>query len=243
MMARSLRVLITRPLPDARRTARALRGRGISCTLAPLTTIVLHDDLAIANQRPGGVIATSRNGIRALDHNHQCERLAHLPLYCIGDETAALARDRGFSDIRSAGGNGHDLVALIRRDPSARRAPLLYVCACERTPLVEEGLSAHGYRLIVATGYHAVPATRLADAVAADLANGKFDAVLLYSRRAAVIFKSLVINANALPGLERTTLFCLSERIAHEFEGCRQAIVVASRPTEADLLRALTAHF
>jgi uroporphyrinogen-III synthase len=61
-----MHLLITRPLPDAERTAEALRARGHTVTLAPLLRV---EPIADARFGPGpfaGVILTSANAVRAM---------------------------------------------------------------------------------------------------------------------------------------------------------------------------------
>ena len=99
-----MRVLVTRPLEDARETEAALKVRGHDAVVAPLLFVNFHDGPEMDLAGIQAILATSANGVRAL-----ARRTARrdLPLLAVGPQTAEAARESGFEDVKSADGEHH----------------------------------------------------------------------------------------------------------------------------------------
>jgi uroporphyrinogen-III synthase len=109
-------VLVTRPAPDNEATAAALRAQGFDVVLAPMLrfeTLSLEDE---TEADYAGVIATSANALRAIADNPIRARLTALPLFTVGEHTAAAARAIGFQDV---------VVGIKPRDREAAALPAL----------------------------------------------------------------------------------------------------------------------
>src|SRR4051794_13058031 len=99
------RVAITRALPEAERSAEKLRTLGAEPVVAPLLEV--KDRTFDANlSGVQALLFTSANGVRSTARKITAR---DLPALTVGDATARAARDAGFSDVRSAGG---DVTAL-----------------------------------------------------------------------------------------------------------------------------------
>src|ERR1700754_986907 len=99
-------VLVTRPQPDADATAAALQKKGVGVSLAPMLrfeAVPFQDD---ADMRYGAIILTSANALRGIEPQltdpKRLKRLLKLPVFAVGDHTAAAARDAGFAKVISA---------------------------------------------------------------------------------------------------------------------------------------------
>ena len=92
-----MRLLVTRPEPDATRTAEALRARGHDVLVAPL----LRDETIAAElgRTLCGVLMTSANAARALAAHPRRGELTRLPVFTVGARTAEAARAAGFANI------------------------------------------------------------------------------------------------------------------------------------------------
>ena len=105
------RLLLTRPEEDARETARRLEERGHQVLVTPLMVIDVLGGGPLDLNGVQALLVTSVNGLRAFMHR-QGGRVPRLPVYAVGDATARVAREMGFKDVKSAGG---DVGALARR--------------------------------------------------------------------------------------------------------------------------------
>src|SRR5271163_5157925 len=95
-------VLVTRPQPDDEATAAALRARGLEVVRAPMLRfepVAFHDDL---DANYGAVIVTSANALRGIEPHLAGSRLLKLPLFAVGEHTAAAARRVGFEKVMPA---------------------------------------------------------------------------------------------------------------------------------------------
>src|SRR5258706_15554922 len=102
-------VLVTRPDPDGESTAVALRARGFEVLLAPILRfepVAFHDD---EDAHYDAVIVTSANALRGIEPHLAGSRLLKLPLFAVGDHTAAPTRSAGFSNVIVAKGDAAGL--------------------------------------------------------------------------------------------------------------------------------------
>src|SRR4029077_7035680 len=106
-----MRVVVTRPQADSERSATALRARGHSVLVAPLMRV--EPVTADLSGGWGGGIITSAHAPSAIAANPACKVLRELPLFAVGQRSADTARQAGFSDVISAGGDVRDLLQLI----------------------------------------------------------------------------------------------------------------------------------
>ena len=104
-----MRLLITRPQPDADELAAELERRGHRCLVAPLMTIVpTVSDLPLGGVQ--ALLLTSRNGVRALA---AASARRDVPVLAVGPGTAAAAEDAGFS-VEAGAGDVSALGSLVR---------------------------------------------------------------------------------------------------------------------------------
>ena len=109
-----MKALVTRPLEDAAPLVRALADRGIETIVAPLLAIAALLDAArrLGDALIGAqaLLFTSANGARIFA---AASPRRELPVFAVGDASAAAARIAGFRTVTSAGGDVTDLAALV----------------------------------------------------------------------------------------------------------------------------------
>src|SRR5690349_13378863 len=128
-------VLVTRPHPDGEATAEALRARRFEVLLAPMLQfepVPFHDD---EQARYGAIILTSANALRAIAGELEGHRILKLPLFAVGEHTAAAAREAGFAEVISAKGDAEALRDLLLKRVKAKQlkksATLLYLAGAD----------------------------------------------------------------------------------------------------------------
>jgi uroporphyrinogen-III synthase len=230
-----VRLLVTRPQPDAERTATALRQRGHSVITAPLVRIEPLADAPI-NDRPwAAILITSANAAAAIAMHERRRALLDVPVFAVGDRSADAMRAAGFADVISAGGAVADLAHLAakRVKPSAT---LLYLAGEERAGDLAGDLRARGFAVHTAIVYRAITTATLPQGATDALAAG-LDGVLHFSRRSAESYADSARAAGALPQALAPAQFCLSEQIAAPLRRAGAATIrVAPRPNEAALI-------
>src|SRR4029434_1828997 len=101
-----MRILITRPIEDARPLADALEERGIEVLIEPLLEIRHLEDAEIDLDGVQTLLFTSANGVRAFA---ALSPRRDLKAFTVGDGSAEAARQAGFSN----GASAHDAVAAL----------------------------------------------------------------------------------------------------------------------------------
>lgn len=204
-------MLVTRPDPDASDTAARLGALGIEGVACPL---LVHQTLDVGLPEPKGFAAlavTSANALRALDERGVLARYVNLPLYAVGDRTAAMARDLGFADVTSANGAFADLAELLVHAPLD--GPIFYPAARDMSADLGKSLAPFGRMVITAEVYAMNPVAALPEGLAARL-GGEIGAALFYSKRTAQTFVRLLERDLDQPARARLAMLCLSEAVA-----------------------------
>ena len=237
-------ILVTRPHPDDETTATALRDRGFEVLRAPMLRfepVPFQDD---ADARYGAVIATSANALRAIAPHLAGSRLLQLPLFAVGEHTAAAAREAGFEQVIASKGDAgvlRDLVlAAVKSKQLKKASPLLYLAGADLARDLGGELGEKGFTVVTHTTYRMVPAPSLPREICDAFVAHEVEAILHYSRRSARAFLEAArsggveISALALPQC------CISVAVAAVLRdaGATQVTAAAS-PDENALLDAL----
>ncbi|RQH10210.1 uroporphyrinogen-III synthase [Bradyrhizobium sp. RP6] len=237
-------ILVTRPHPDNEATAENLRARGHAVLLAPalrFEPVAFHG----GSEAPyGAVLVTSANAIRAIAPQLPELGLLKLPLFAVGEHTAAAAREVGFAEVIVAGGDAaslRDKVVQSARDKMLKKkSTLLYLAGADLSRDLGGELGAEGFRVVTQTTYRMAPVKHLPREVCEGFAAHGVEAVLHYSRRSARAFldaardEGVEISALAIPHC------CLSEAVASVLrEAGASQVLVAAAPNESALFDTL----
>lgn len=237
-------VLVTRPLPDGETTAAELRARGFETVAAPMLRFEPFGFSEDGEAPYGGIIVTSANAVRAVEPSLAGSPLLKLPLFTVGEHTAAAARAAGFAKVFSAGGDAAALRDLVVETAKAKKlkkkSPLLYLAGEELARDLAGDLRERGFEVITHIAYRMVPAKDLPGEVIDGFAAGRIEAVLHYSRRSARAF----VEAARAGGVEISALAlpqcCISPAVAEIVrEAGATQVTVAARPDENALFEAL----
>lgn len=127
-----MRILVVRPEPGAAATAARLRALGHEPIVVPLLATEALD-WQVPVRLPHAVIITSAAAVRHA--GPAAADLQHLPLWCVGEATAAAARSAGWRDVAVGPGTlqglldqlaatgPHDLLHLAGEDRTAVSVP------------------------------------------------------------------------------------------------------------------------
>ena len=235
--APALRVLLTRPRRDSEETARLLSSHNIASVIAPLIEI---GDIAGATLDLAGVqamLVTSANGARAL-----ARAMAHrdIPVFAVGDASAAAAREKGFSRVTSADGDVVALATLVRNKLAPENGALLHAAGSAVAGDLAGELGAHGFVVHRCQIYRAQAVDALPETARRALKEDMIDTALFYSPRTAALFVQLVVAAGLVPKCRRIVAGCLSPAVAEAAAALPFAeIRTAETPDQASLLSAV----
>jgi uroporphyrinogen-III synthase len=237
-------ILVTRPHPDNEATSENLRARGHVVLLAPVLKFEPVAFLDESETSYSAVIVTSANAIRGVAPQLRDLGLLELPVFAVGEHTAAAARDAGFAEVVVAGGDAaalRDKVMQSARDKRLKKkSTLLYLAGADLSRDLGGELGAEGFNVVTQTTYRMAPVKLLPRDVCEGFATHGIEAVLHYSRRSARAFleaardEGVEISALAIPQC------CLSETVAGVLrEAGASRVLVAATPDENALFDTL----
>lgn len=228
-----MRILITRPIEDAKPLADALAERGLEVLIEPLLEIRHLDDAAMDLDEVRALLFTSANGVRAFA---ALSPRRDLRAFTVGDGSAEAARQAGFADVESAKGDIEALAALVVDRMKPEDGILFHAAGTVTAGDLKARLEGLGYRVRRAQLYEARIATALSTETRANLTLGGIDAVLLFSPRTAATFAELWRAAGA-PSLAPVQAICLSAAVAREIGSLGWAgVEIADRPDLPSML-------
>ncbi len=143
---------------------------------------------------PKRIIATSRNGLRALGASAALAAALKLPVFTVGPGTTDLARELEFRRVIGSAGAARDLVPLIAAEADPAKGPLVHVAGEVIAFDIAAALAKSGFEVRSLTAYRALAAASLSSQTARKIADGALDAVILMSPRSADIFAQLVAD-------------------------------------------------
>ena len=232
-------ILVTRPHPDDETTAASLRARGFDVLRAPMLRfepVAFHEDM---NARYSAVIVTSANALRGIEPHLKGHRMLELPLFAVGEQTAAAARRAGFTHVVSANGDAANLRDLVLASLKAKElkkaSTLLYLAGAEIARDLASELEESGFRVVTQTTYRMIAVKSLPRETCDAFAANQVEAVLHYSQRSVRAF----LDAARAAGVEISALAipqcCISAAVASVVRdvGATQVVVAATRKENA----------
>lgn len=235
-----MRILNTRPQPDAVALTAALSALGHEVTEAPLLEFVFRTGAVLDLDGIQAALATSANGVRALA---RATEVRDLPLFAVGDATAGVARELGFANVTSAAGDVETLAAVVTGSLDPADGALLHTAGTKVAGDLSGALEAAGFDVRRAVLYEARTAEALPEAAVSVLRKGTADAIVFFSPRTARTFVRLVGDAGLTGACEMLDAYCLSEAVAAEVAGLSwRGVHVADRPEQDSLLARLSAR-
>ena len=225
-----MKLIITRPQIDAAPLAERLKALGHSVVIAPVLDIVPRLNVAIPHLPYQAICLSSANGMRclnvALDQS--------IPVFAVGEQSAIVARVRGFQHVEAKGGDVDGLVRHIKAKLKPDDGPLLYLSGAETSGDLEGQLTRLGYKVIRAITYDAHACALDQHTAAIQSSNG----VLLYSPRTAKLWLGELERLNLVKAGQNLSYFCLSQQVAKILpQNWHKS--VAKSPTEESLLALL----
>jgi uroporphyrinogen-III synthase len=232
-----MRVLVTRPLEDSQRTARALSERGHEAVVAPLFEInyLAGPEPPLAGVQ--AVLATSGSGVRGFARRTVRR---DIPLFAVGARTAATAEQEGFCYIRDAESDAAALAALVHAELRPEAGALLHAAGTNASPVLSAALAKAGFDIRTCALYDTIEAEELPAAASDALRSNMLDAVLIYSPRSARLFADRVKRAGLASSCAGLLACCISPETAEASEGLSFAeLRTAAHPNQDSLLALL----
>jgi uroporphyrinogen-III synthase len=235
-----VRVLVTRPEPDAEEQADELRALGVEPVCQPLMTCidVPWDRGLLA--RAAGLIVTSRNALRQIGG---AGAAIDLPVFAVGEATRAEAVRLGFRDVRVGEGTGEALARTIRETWRPGR-PLLHLTGEHQAYPLAHALTGAGITVETVIAYRMEERRTFDPGVIEAYRRATLDGVILMSPRTACLYVKLCRAAGLSAEMEAVHAFCFSDQIARRLMQDAPAVPysTAARPEKQALLDLVGHH-
>ncbi len=226
-----MKLIITRPRADAVPLAEQLTRLGHQAFIHPLLDVVPRAGVKVPQKTYQAICITSANGLaNAAIPSH----LSATPLLCVGPQSAAAAKAKGFVNVSAQGGDVAGLSAWIMQHLKPHDGPLLYLSGAATSGDLEGHLTRAGYDVDRVISYDAEAVTPVELAGTLRIADG----VLLYSPRTATLWVEQVEKAEAHQHIGKIMHYCLSPAVAAKLPQNWQKRVAQS-PDEMAMLALL----
>ena len=233
-----MHILLTRPRDQAEEMAAELKSLGHEIIVSPLLKrqiLEISADLHGA----GALVFTSLNGVAAVDGRIP-EELLTVPVFAIGERTAAAAEEAGFKNLIVGPGRARGLLPLIIGFEGEIAGPIVHVSGQDVRTDMAALLNAAGRSAKRLTAYRMVARSGLSHRAASALREGQLDAVLFFSPRSAELFVTLMQAEGLAAGAERVVAVALSDAVAEPLKRLQWAVIrIAARPDRRAMLELL----
>lgn len=211
-----MRLLVTRPEPDAATLKAQLIGMGHEVLVEPLLNVVFHaiDNHEIDLEEAQALIATSRNGVRALGRSPFLQAAIELPIYVVGPGTAGTARALGFKHVVQGPRDARALVGFIADHAQVNAGSLVYLAGAQKAVDLGGELRHLGFHVQEPVVYAVKAAKQLSPPIVARFAADEIDGVILLSPQTAKIYVQLVLAHKVGSKALNAKHYCLSAAVA-----------------------------
>lgn len=232
-----MRLLVTRPEPDAGAQAAQLIALGHDVIFAPLARIEFLNPGELPLDGVQAIIVTSRNALRSAQRLPEFPSLLNIPLFAVGAATADLARELGFTLASEGPGTAAELEPEIIRECLPDAGPLLHLAGETLAWDLKGALEMKGFSVHQPVVYRSQAVESLPEAAIEAFRGASLDGVILMSPVAAKTYATLLQAHGLEKEAEKPLCFCLSRNV----EAALQPLPglhtrVAAAPAQDDLL-------
>ena len=228
-----MHVLLTRPLEDSMELIKRFKDNGITVSHLPLIKISKIEYPKLNSSEYKIIVFTSSNAIRNLDTKDFDKNIL---CFCVGDATEKTAKQKGFYNTFSAGGNVRNLRELILQNLEKKNEKILYVSGelvsyDLDNDLIKEGLNVQ--RLI---NYSVSHVKDLSSVFLNEFKKKIPDIVFIYSQNSAVSFLNLIKKYELNDYWMKTNLMCIGEKTSSVLNELKWKKIFLFNPGEEEFL-------
>ena len=227
-----MHILFTKSQNSSETLIKKFIAKGHRVTNFPILNIkpIIIPDINFKNFT--SVIFTSSNAIQNLKN---IKNINHLRCFCVGEETAEVAKKIGFLNIQAAGGNYKQLCDLIFKNCDNSKEKFIYVRGEFVSNDLEGDFKKQGYTLQSVINYTAEPNLNINEQLIEDLKNKFIDVIFVYSKRAADQLLKIILNYKIVNNLDDCCLNCISINVANTLKRLKWKRIKIFSPGEEEL--------
>ena len=232
--------LVTRPEQDGSRLKTMIESLDHEAIVEPLMEPEYLPEAIEDLDGVAALVATSRNGLRALALSPFLRDALSIPLFAVGRSTAEEARRLGFERIAIGPGSVSGFAAGIAGTLDPADGLILHLSADVRAGDLAGELELLGFRVLRPVVYRMKPAEALSEGTREAINDGEVDGVVLMSPRTARIYTGLIQRHRLTHAVKTVVHVCLSDAIARSLAPLGTVpVVVADEPSMGALMETI----
>ena len=228
-----MHILLTRPLEDCSEMIMKFKYLGNQVSHLPLLRIdkVNYERINFSDFK--GIIFTSANAVKFLDHKNIDKNLL---CFCVGSATEKKARSVGFQNVIAAEGNVANLKELVLQNFNKKDGALIYISGETVSVDLDQQLLKEGYNIKRVINYRTSHNQIFSDEFVNELKLKMPDMVYVYSQNSAQSFLNF-IKINQSENLwMNTNLMCIGEKTSSILNEIKWKKIFLFNPGEEEFL-------
>ena len=228
-----MHVLLTRPLEDSLELIKRLKDKGFTVSHLPLIKINKLNYPKLNSSEYKIIVFTSSNAIRNLDTKDFDKNIL---CFCVGDATEKTAKQKGFHNTFSAGGNVRNLRELILQNLEKKTEKILYISGELVSYDLDKDLIKEGLNVQRLISYSVSHIESLSSDFISELKKKIPDIVYIYSQNSAVSFLNLIKKYELDDYWMKTNLMCIGEKSSSVLNELKWKKIFLFNPGEEEFL-------
>ena len=225
--------MLTRPLEDSIELIKRFKDKGFTVSHLPLIKINKLDYPKLNSSEYKIIIFTSSNAIRNLNTKDFDKKSL---CFCVGDATEKTAKQKGFYNTFSAGGNVKNLQELILQNLEKKTEKILYVSGKLVSYDLDKDLIKEGLNVQRLINYSVSHIKDLSSDFLSELKKKIPDIVYIYSQNSAVSFLNLIKKYEMDDYWMKTNLMCIGEKTSSVLNELKWKKIFLFNPGEEEFL-------
>ena len=228
-----MHVLLTRPLEDSIELIKRFNDKGFTVSHLPLIRINKLNYPKLNSSEYKVIVFTSSNAIRNLDTKDFDKNIL---CFCVGDATEKTAKQKGFHNTFSAGGNVRNLRELILQNLEKKTEKILYISGELVSYDLDKDLIKEGLNVQRLISYSVSHIDDLSSDFLNELKKKIPDIVYIYSQNSAVSFLNLIKKYELDDYWMKTNLMCIGEKTSSVLNELKWKKIFLFNPGEEEFL-------
>ena len=228
-----MHILLTRPLEDCSEMIIKFKSLGHQVSHLPLLSIekIDYDQINFLDYK--GIIFTSANAVKYLDHKNIDKNLL---CFCVGSATEKKARSAGFQNVIAAEGNVGNLKELILQNFDQKDGQLIYISGETISVDLDRQLINEGYSVKRIVNYRTIYNQKFDDNFVRELMLQIPDMVYIYSQNSASSFLNFIKINQSESLWMNTNLMCIGEKTSSILNEIKWKKIFLFNPGEEEFL-------
>ena len=228
-----MHILLTRPLEDCSEMIIKFKSLGHQVSHLPLLNIEKIDYEQINFSDYKGIIFTSTNAVKYLDHKNIDKNFL---CFCVGSATEKKARSAGFQNVIAAEGNVGNLKELILQNFDQKDGQLIYISGETISVDLDQQLTNEGYSVKRIVNYRTIYNQKFDDNFVRELMLKIPDMVYIYSQNSASSFLNFIKINQSESLWMNTNLMCIGEKTSSILNEIKWKKIFLFNPGEEEFL-------